>query len=164
MPDFNVLDDVRIASPCSAAWDQMRGDDRVRFCAECGKHVYNLSALSRTEAEALIREKEGRLCARIYRRRDGTVLTDNCPVGLRQMRRAFLMQVSLIGGVFALIPGGAALAAKLGPAAPLWENEPWHSIGLRLGIIQHPSMAVMGDVAVLPTPLSSGTNGSKSKP
>lgn len=163
MPDFNVLEDVRIASPCGAAWDQMRGTEQVRFCAECGKHVYNLSAMSRGEAETLIRAKEGRVCARLYRRRDGTVLTDNCPVGQRRMRRAFLMQVSLIAGIFVLIPGGAALAARLGPESPLWWNEPWRSIGERLGIVQ-PPLAVMGDVAVLPAPPPTGSSRPASKP
>ena len=73
--DRSLLDNVRVASPCSAAWDRMDGDERYRFCRECGKNVYNLSSLSRAEAEALVREKEGRLCVRFYRRRDGTVLT-----------------------------------------------------------------------------------------
>src|ERR1700733_1488630 len=27
-----LLDDLRIASPCSASWDAMTGDDQVRFC------------------------------------------------------------------------------------------------------------------------------------
>jgi hypothetical protein len=153
MAELNVLDNLRTASPCSAAWDQMPGDDRARFCAACGKHVYQFSAMSRAEAESLIREKEGRPCARLYRRRDGTVLTDNCPVGLRKLRRAFLLQVGVIGGVFMLIPGAAALAAKLGPDAPLWRNEPWHSVAVRLGIVRprHPNpFAEMGDVAPLP--------------
>jgi hypothetical protein len=30
---------------------------------------------------------EGRLCVRFYRRRDGTILTNNCPVGLRALKR-----------------------------------------------------------------------------
>jgi len=61
----------------------MPGTDRIRHCAQCGKNVYNLSAMSRREAQALLRETEGRLCARMYRRADGTILTENCPAGLR---------------------------------------------------------------------------------
>lgn len=82
--------EIRVASPCSASWDAMDGDDRARFCVHCTKNVYDLSAMSRAEAEALVRGKEGRLCVRFYRRADGTVLTDNCPVGLRthQVRSA----------------------------------------------------------------------------
>ena len=81
------LDDITVAAPCHADWNKMRGSDTVRFCQSCEKNVYNLSGMSRTEAEVLIREKEGSLCVRFARRADGTLITDNCPVGLRAIRR-----------------------------------------------------------------------------
>ena len=81
------LDNLGVAAPCSAEWATMTGDERVRHCALCKKNVYNLSDMSRAEAESLIREKEGRLCVRFYQRADGTVLTANCPVGLRAVQR-----------------------------------------------------------------------------
>src|SRR3982750_1775133 len=83
MGSLSILDDLRIASPCPAAWSGMAGDDRVRFCGSCDRHVYNLSALSSDEALALLRETEGKLCLRIHRRRDGTVMTADCPVGVK---------------------------------------------------------------------------------
>lgn len=67
----------------------MYGNDRVRFCGQCSKNVYNLSALSREEAEDLIRRMEGHLCVRYYRRKDGTVITNNCPVGLRAIKEKY---------------------------------------------------------------------------
>ena len=78
-----MLDQIKIASPCSADWEQMKGNDRVRFCGECKKNVFNLSAMTRRDAEALLKETNGNICARSYRRTDGTVLTEDCPVGLR---------------------------------------------------------------------------------
>ena len=81
------IDHLRIATPCPISWDQMTGDNRVRFCDHCHLNVYNISALSRFEAERLIAATEGRLCARLFRRADGTVLTSDCPVGLRAFRR-----------------------------------------------------------------------------
>jgi len=81
------LESVRVANPCSADWDKMQGDDRVRFCQSCAKNVFNLSELSRVEAEKLINEKQGNLCVQYYQRADGTVITDDCPVGFRIMRR-----------------------------------------------------------------------------
>jgi hypothetical protein len=81
-----LLESIRIATPCRADWDDMVGDERVRFCGKCQKNVYNLSEMTRAEAEALVREKQGRMCARLYRRRDGTVLTADCPVGVRNQR------------------------------------------------------------------------------
>ena len=79
----SFLDQITIASPCTADWSQMTGDERVRFCGLCQLNVYNLSAMNRTEAEALMQEKEGRVCVRFYRRADGTLLTQDCPVGLK---------------------------------------------------------------------------------
>jgi hypothetical protein len=68
----------------------MPGDDHARLCGVCDKHVYNLSILSREEGNELIREKEGKLCVRFYRRFDGTVLTADCPVGLRMVKRQYI--------------------------------------------------------------------------
>lgn len=88
MSRFNSpLDRVRVAAPCTADWDAMVGDERVRFCHQCERNVYNLSHMSKKEAGALVGRAEGRLCVRFYRRADGTILTRNCPVGLSAVRR-----------------------------------------------------------------------------
>jgi hypothetical protein len=74
---------MQIASPCLANWSDMVGDDRSRHCLACNKTVYDLSGLTAQQALALIREKDGELCVRLFRRADGRVLTADCPVGLR---------------------------------------------------------------------------------
>jgi hypothetical protein len=81
------LEHVTVAAPCPADWDQMIGNDRTRFCGQCRLNVYNLSGMTKGEAEALIAGTQGRLCVRFYRRADGTILTENCPVGLRALKR-----------------------------------------------------------------------------
>jgi hypothetical protein len=108
-PGKNPLTSLEVASPCRASWEAMSGDDRVRFCDQCAKNVYNLSDMSRREAEALVRESEGRLCVRFYRRRDGTMLTDNCPVGLRAARRWARIHLA---GVWALLGGLVAFLGR----------------------------------------------------
>lgn len=92
-----VLDNLRIATPCQADWDEMKGDERVRFCGRCEKNVYNLSAMTRAEAEALVGAKEGRMCVRLYQRKDGTVLTSDCPVGVRRARLRHRVWTSVSG-------------------------------------------------------------------
>ena len=88
MHQFNSpLDHVRIAAPCNADWEQMVGTDRVRYCGQCDLNVYNLSSMTKRDAESFIVRNEGRLCIRFYRRADGSILTENCPVGLRAIRR-----------------------------------------------------------------------------
>jgi hypothetical protein len=82
-----LLKGIRVASPCRARWQDMTGDERSRFCHQCCRHVYNISAMPADEAVELIRAHEGKLCGRFYRRRDGTVLTADCPVGAEKLSR-----------------------------------------------------------------------------
>src|SRR5215469_12583661 len=90
------LDNVKVAAPCPADWDGMIGNERVRYCGQCNLNVYNISAMSRKDAENLIAKTEGRLCIRYYQRKDGTILTDNCPVGLRTIRRQVKRRVTAV--------------------------------------------------------------------
>jgi hypothetical protein len=102
-----LLERVSIASPCSADWDAMTGDDRARFCAQCQKHVYNISTMGAEEAEAFLRGAGGEACLRIYRRADGTVLTSDCAVGVRRRRRRRAVASLAFGSLAA---AGALLA------------------------------------------------------
>lgn len=81
------LASLRIAVPCQAAWEGMAGDERVRHCTLCSLNVYNFAEMTRDEVRQLLVRTEGRVCARLYRRADGTVLTRDCPTGLRALRR-----------------------------------------------------------------------------
>lgn len=83
----NPLNNIKIASPCNADWNEMMGNERKRFCAECKLNVYNLSGMSQREAENLLLNTEGRLCVRFYKRADGTILTKDCPVGWQAIRQ-----------------------------------------------------------------------------
>ena len=60
------LQKIAIASPCRASWEEMAGDDRVRHCGLCRMNVYNLSAMSRSEAEEVVEATEGRRCVRSF--------------------------------------------------------------------------------------------------
>lgn len=98
------LDKIKVATPCQADWQLMYGNDRVRFCSQCNQNVYNLSAMSCQEAENLILRTEGRLCARFYRRKDGTILTANCSVGLRALKdRTHRLMTHIVGALLSLL-------------------------------------------------------------
>ena len=103
------LDVIEVDKPCPVSWDSMRGDERVRFCGECSLHVYNLSAMSRSQAEALVnaRETGERMCVRFYRRADGTVITQDCGGGVRAAARR--------AARWAAAAAGAVLCAALSP-------------------------------------------------
>jgi hypothetical protein len=127
MPKFtSPLDNLRIATPCSADWDQMFSfeGERVRFCSQCNLNVYNLSGMTRQEAEDLITKTEGRLCVRFYQRADGSVLTQNCPVGLKAVKRrvAWVAQV-VLGMILSFVSGFGLYILHLGRKSyPLLDN------------------------------------------
>jgi len=104
-----VLPNIRVASPCTADWNAMTGDERTRACAQCNKNVYNLSEMTREEAEALIIEKEGKLCARYYQRSDGTILLKDCSIGVARQRR----RRAIAWGAVGLLAGGGVAGYQL---------------------------------------------------
>jgi len=114
--DPTPLEKLRIANPCAARWEAMEGDDRVRFCGTCKKNVYNLSALQRSEAEALVAQHEGKMCATFFRRADGTVLTADCPVGRRKTRVRFLRRVTTAAAALFGLFGGQFFTARPKPS------------------------------------------------
>lgn len=97
-PAVTFLDAVQVAEPCTVPWNSMRGDETVRFCGQCRMNVYDLSAVTRPEAEALLRGRGERLCVRFQRRADGTVVSSDCgPVRRSIRRRARLLRVAAAG-------------------------------------------------------------------
>ena len=144
----NPLENLRIASPCSADWDGMYGDERKRFCGECKLNVYNLSGMTRYDAEHLLRMSEGRICVRYYQRRDGTVLTQNCPVGWALVKQRvsataaalFSLLVGLFAGLYSTSYFGRRSAVMGDVAFPVSMGKPT-------------SGPLMGNIAIpAPTP------------
>jgi hypothetical protein len=91
MPRRDRLASLQVVEPCPVSWSSMAGDDQVRFCGKCRKNVYNVAALSRAEAVALIERAEGGVCIRLTRRPDGTIATGDCWAALRRARRRGLL-------------------------------------------------------------------------
>lgn len=55
---------IRVKDPCSEPWEEMTGNDQVRFCSHCAKHVNDLSKMSKKDAIRLVKSSEGNLCVR----------------------------------------------------------------------------------------------------
>ncbi len=104
------LQQLRIASPCTASWEDMAGDDRSRFCEQCKLNVYDFSEMTQGEIEQLILHKEGRVCARLFQRSDGTVLVRDCPIGFAAVRRRAVWLAAKIAALITIAFGGFAWA------------------------------------------------------
>jgi hypothetical protein len=154
-----LLENVRIAAPCNASWEEMTGDARVRFCGHCRKNVYNLSAMPRAEAELLLEEREGRICVRLYKRTDGTVLTADCPVGVRRRHRRRLAMAAVGTSVMAAASAAyASLAATQGECARPTQVETMmgEAVAPAMG---EPVVPQMGSALVPPPPAPTSTSG-----
>jgi hypothetical protein len=162
MGALTVLDDLRIATPCQANWDEMPGDDRVRSCPVCSRVVYNIAAMNSDEATALIVGREGRLCARLFRRADGTVITADCPAGpveaapvarpMSRYRRTYGLAIILVALLLAWTVSNTRESRPSGPGVT-WDD--WvHWAAVSLGLRPTPAPApvfsptvTMGSVA-----------------
>lgn len=100
---------IDVKTPCDEPWLQMEAvGPGQRNCALCMQDVYDLSAMTKDEAETLIFESTGRVCVRFFRRADGTVVTSDCsPVRFRQLRAAgqggLRLAAKVIGAVVAVL-------------------------------------------------------------
>jgi ankyrin repeat protein len=64
MPKKSFIDSIKVENPCKEDWDEMNGNDTVRFCSHCSKNVNNLSEMTRKQAIRLVRQSGGKLCIR----------------------------------------------------------------------------------------------------
>lgn len=109
-----TLDNLMIAAPCDVGWEDMTGDGKVRNCSSCKLNVYNVMNMTSKEVETLLesnRSTGDRLCMQLYRRADGTLLTADCPQGLKKVR-AFTGRFwrTLAAAIALLVTGSTALA------------------------------------------------------
>jgi hypothetical protein len=149
-PDFGIgierakvplplLARVQIASPCSARWEDMFGDERVRHCGSCDKDVFDLSEMTAAEAEALLAQSGAPVCARLHRRADGTVITRDCAVGAKQKRRRRWLAAG------AAVAGGVMAAAASYLTHTTTQTEP-------CVVTPDATRPMMGAIAVMPPP------------
>jgi len=89
------LESLHIAKPCSASWEAMTGDATVRQCEQCNHKVYNLSGMTREEAEALVSNTETGMCVRFVRQ-DGMVMTRDCGDPIPANRSFGLARLALV--------------------------------------------------------------------
>ena len=161
------LPHLAVASPCTEAWEDMPGNERVRHCGTCRQNVYNVSEMTVGQAIEIIREREGRVCIRMLLRRDGTVVTQDSRARLRALRKrgvlglaAFLLlfiPVTLGAQIFGWFAAertltGSGAAQMMGEVASPQDfqgvlAQPAHFMGEPMPIEPAPPAPLMGKVA-----------------
>lgn len=114
----NLLERVEITSPCTASWDEMKGTDQIRYCSECHKYVYNLSEMTRREAEAHLVSRGNQMCARLTRDLEGQTLTVESlpPVRLLGWKPGPVAS-AVVTALISIAPAAAPLANGQVPSA-----------------------------------------------
>jgi hypothetical protein len=153
LPALDALDAITIATPCDIPWGEMRGDDRFRFCGQCRRQVFDLSAMTTAEAKELLGDPGNLPCVRLYRRPDGRVMTADCPVGLRtriwrRLRRRAAWAASLFAMLF--LPACKTLSQGL--------------VDTGDGLANSDSIPARDYKADVPTPPSTSLNSSLGEP
>ncbi len=158
---INPLDNIKIASPCSQDWDAMIGNERQRHCGDCQLNVYNLSGMTRREAENFLINSEGRLCVCYFKRADGSILTKDCPVGWRAIKRRLSKTAMAFTSLIFATLGGIGLAnyfAKsevenhiMGTITSKIENSTMSAVAIDENsnvAFQGEPVAIMGNIAI----------------
>jgi hypothetical protein len=109
---MSFLDHVQLAFSCPMAWERLVGGDRSRYCGACEKHVYDLSAMSRDEAEGFLEENEGLpICVRV-----------EVDADQRAVHRSSTGVVLAVAATAAV--AGAMAAEKTSAVSLIWGEEP----------------------------------------
>jgi hypothetical protein len=104
--------------------------------------------MTHQEAEALLANAKGRVCTRFFRRADGTVITSDCPVGLRQrLRRTWARACALASAL--LLFAGCRRAEE--PGAVRANPVPAHAPPVEMGDVAVPR-EVKGEASIAPQP------------
>ncbi|MFN2510404.1 MAG: carboxypeptidase-like regulatory domain-containing protein [Pyrinomonadaceae bacterium] len=114
----DLLDTIRVESPCETSWDSMTGNDQIRFCEHCNLNVQDLSQLTRKRALRLVRASKGRLCIRYRSRPDGSLVTRSAPRNLYRIgRRASRIAAGAFSATLSLSPAAAAHSSSISPTS-----------------------------------------------
>lgn len=117
----SALPVIHPREPCTAAWDDMSGDERVRACGRCKARVYDLGGLDPSEARRLLSESEGRIPTHVVGRVDGTVTTESCSE--KRTRMSPLAIGLAASGAAGLLLSGVALGYFLNGPPEMVEVE-----------------------------------------
>jgi hypothetical protein len=117
-----------IPQPCDQDVSKMPGDEKRKFCSVCDKHVYNISALTKPQAEQLMRRPGGPPCVSFLAQPSSGEPT------FRPTRRKLLATAALGAAGLMLAPTARAAGAfqtpdddSIATRARRWWSNLWNS-------------------------------------
>jgi len=99
-----MTDPIRVERPCDRRWSDLDGDGVRRACDDCGKHVFDLHALTDAEIEA--KRAAGGFCGSYVAGADG-VFRRPPGAGRSTLAAAAAAMLALLGACGQATPPGA---------------------------------------------------------
>jgi Carboxypeptidase regulatory-like domain/Ankyrin repeats (3 copies)/Ankyrin repeat len=113
MKKLTFLDSIDVKTPCSESWDEMTGNEQVRFCSHCAKDVHKLTEMTRKQARKLVTKSEGGICVQYRRRPDGRI--DTLKRQFHQITRNTGIAASVLGASLSI---STLTYAQANPSTP----------------------------------------------
>ncbi len=111
MSKNSFADQIRVNDPCTQDWETMTGNDQVRFCDHCSKHVNNISEMTQKQAVRLVTASKGQLCIRYLKNPE-----TNGPFFAEQLTQIMRHAPRLTAGVMAASLSLSSMALAQGNA------------------------------------------------
>lgn len=140
MSKNDLLDRIRVETPCEQDWKTMRGNDQFRFCDHCAKDVHNISAMTRKRARKLVAQSNGNLCVRYTRLPNGRIQT------IKNTLHQITRQTGIAAGVLGTSLTVSTLAYAQETPADNNQNEPAQIVQVADGKSDNPNGAISGTI------------------
>lgn len=102
----------KLSFVCPMKWDEMRGDERERFCEKCQRSVINISRMTKAQRTALLETaKTGRVCVAYSEK-----IRAATPVASAGRRGKFAATIALGFGAAAALVAAVVADIQRGPA------------------------------------------------
>lgn len=108
---------------CPWAWEDTGVQDKFRFCGECDNLIYDFTGMGKSEAEAIIFQRENRRKYTLYKREDGKFMTANCPQGAKKARLIAFVSLVVIGILSFLVAATWFVMSRPKPAKTVQQTE-----------------------------------------
>lgn len=131
------LRQLKINQPCHEDWNEMKGDEKRRFCGGCGCYVNNISEFDAGEAENLLNQT-GRVCTRVISDPHRGILTKDGWVA--RVLTAGAVAVAMAGCAEEPVFIGEAAGSQPKPVVDDGKNVPTGPT--------NPTPPIMGEIAV----------------
>jgi hypothetical protein len=103
---MSKIDKLGINSPCTADWNKMKGNDRIRYCEECKRYVHDFSRLPRRQVQDLIAASPGRICARLtYNEDDSVIFLDSRTLSRSESQKASPLATAIVTAMITISTG-----------------------------------------------------------